>query len=203
MTTHTLTPRPRVVSPILGVAVEAKDKHLHVERFTPVLLGSRVFTQPHGQSVDAILEIAAAGLIDAQEANLVDLILRATAWTLPVDWHIAAFTTGPSADTGAGAVEPVGNGYGRIQATRNGTNWAAAVAGDPTIGDNAVALTSPTASGGNWGTLVAFGAYDAASAGNLFWFGDYAVSKTVNDGDNYEFAIGALDFKVGDPGDTF
>jgi hypothetical protein len=153
--------------------------------------------------VERFAEIMAAGLVDAREASLIDYILQNAAWSPPTDWWISGFTTAPSADTGAGAVEPVGNGYAREQMTRNGTNWAAASGGDPSVGDNAVAITMGPASGGNWGTLVAGGAHDAVSAGNLWWYWDLAASKTVNDGDSAEYAIGALDFKVGDSGDTF
>lgn len=142
-----------------------------------------------------------SGWIDTQEAAIIDLFLRATAWTLPAALHVGLSTTTPT-EAGANFTEPVGNNYGRVSKTRNGTEWASAVTGDPTIGDNATAVTFPTASG-SWGTVTHFGLFDAVSAGNLLFWGALTTSKAINNGDTAEFAIGALDVKLGDPGDSY
>ena len=59
--------------------------------------------------------------------------------------------------------------------------------------DNAAAITFPTPSA-NWGTVVAFGIFDATSSGNLLVWGPITPNKTINNGDAApSFAIGALD----------
>jgi hypothetical protein len=71
-------------------------------------------------------------------------------------------------------------------------NWTAASATDGNT-DNAAAITFPTPSA-NWGTIVAFGIFDATSAGNLLVWGPITPNKTVNNGDPApSFATGALD----------
>ena len=40
---------------------------------------------------------------------------------------------------------------------------------------------------------VAFGIFDAATAGNLLYWADLTVSKTVGSGDTAEFAVGDID----------
>ena len=88
--------------------------------------------------------------------------------------YLALFTTAPTSDSGAGAVEPVGNGYARVQTSA--ATWNAAAGSGPSTISNAGAITFPTATG-SWGTVVAFGLYDAAAAGNLLawdWLGNVA-----------------------------
>jgi hypothetical protein len=88
--------------------------------------------------------------------------------------YVALYTTAPTDDTGAGAVEVSGGGYARV-ATASATWNAASTGTDPTTLANAQAITFATASA-NWGTVVAFGLYDASSAGNLLawdWLGNY------------------------------
>ncbi len=80
--------------------------------------------------------------------------------------------------------------------TRNGTNWAAATGTAPAVGDNAVAVTFPQATG-SWGTITHFGFYDASTAGNLWFWAALSASKAVATDDTASFAIGALDFQVG------
>jgi hypothetical protein len=87
--------------------------------------------------------------------------------------HLALFTTAPSNDSGAGAVEVSGGSYARV-ATSAGS-WNAATAPPPLIA-NAAAITFPTATA-DWGTVVAAGLYDAATGGNLLfwdWLGNHA-----------------------------
>jgi hypothetical protein len=80
--------------------------------------------------------------------------------------YVALFTTAPSDDSGAGAIEVSGGAYARV--ATSAASWNAAVAPPPLIA-NAAAITFPTATA-SWGTIVAAALYDAASGGNLlFW----------------------------------
>lgn len=89
--------------------------------------------------------------------------------------YVALFTTAPTDDTGAGAVEVSGGSYARV-ATSSSTWNAASTGTDPTTITNAAAISFPTATA-NWGTVVAAALYDAATAGNLLawdWLGNFA-----------------------------
>lgn len=101
--------------------------------------------------------------------------------------YVALFTTAPTDDTGTGAVEVSGGAYARVATTQgtSGTWGAASTTTDPTTlsnnGTTNAAITFPTATG-NWGTVVAFGLYDAASGGNLLlwdWLGAYQWMPTT------------------------
>jgi hypothetical protein len=88
--------------------------------------------------------------------------------------YIALFTTAPTDDTGTGAVEVSGGSYARV-ATSSATWNSASTGTDPTTLSNAQTITFATA-GASWGTVVAFGLYDAATGGNLLawdWLGNY------------------------------
>lgn len=144
-----------------------------------------------------------AGFTNAHEALILDHVFSGAGTAVaPTNIYVGLYTVAPTADDGTGATEvPSTNAYARV--STGAADWTAASAGDPTVIDNANAITFPTASGGNWGTIVAFGLFDAATAGNLIAFGNLTTSKAVNDGDTAEFAVGALDVKLGDPGDTY
>ena len=59
-----------------------------------------------------------------------------------------------------------------------------------TSNNNVITFAAPTA---NWGTIAGFGIFDAASGGNMLYFGSLTTSKTVNNGDAAPaFAAGAL-----------
>jgi hypothetical protein len=130
----------------------------------------------------------AGGKSDFLENELLDHVLGNASYSAPANTHIALFTVTPS-DTGGGT-EVSGNAYARVSVTNNATNWPAASGGAKA---NGTAITFPAASGGNWGTVVAFGIFDASTSGNLLYWGPVTPNKAVNDGDTASFAIGDLD----------
>ncbi|MFP3325190.1 hypothetical protein R0K05_19210, partial [Planococcus sp. SIMBA_160] len=74
--------------------------------------------------------------------------------------------------------------------------WNAATLADPSVLDNANAIDFGSASGANWGTIVAVGLYDASTAGNFLGAFDLASNVTVNDGDSFSIAAGDFDLKA-------
>lgn len=140
-----------------------------------------------------------AGFVDTLEAALLDHYFMGTALAQDTNLFVALSTTTPT-EAGGNFTEPVGNGYARVSTA--GADWNAAVAGAPTVVDNATAITFPQATG-SWGTITHFGIYDASTAGNLDVFGALTTSKAIGANDTAEFAAGALDVKLGDPGDTY
>lgn len=128
-----------------------------------------------------------AALSDYAEKLLLDWMMTTGSATRPTTWYVALYTAAPS-DSGGGT-EVSGNGYARQSVTFS----AASSPGGTTSNTGAVTFT---ASGGNWGTISHVGIFDSLTTGNLLWHGSMTASKTINDGDTLEFAIGNIDLTI-------
>ena len=134
-----------------------------------------------------------ANASDYLEVELRKHIFRTGSFTKPTVLGVALFTVTPS-DSGGGT-EVTGGSYARVNLPPLDANWTAASATDG-LTDNASAITFPTPSA-NWGTVVAFGIFDATTSGNLLVWGPITPNKTINNGDAApSFAIGALDVTI-------
>ena len=151
-------------------------------------------------SVRLIKHLALAGFVNGEEQDILENWFAGTARP-NTPTHIGLFTVTP-ADDGTGGTEVSGGSYARQAYTANGTNWGSSTAGAPSTIQNLTVLTFPTATA-NWGTVTAWGYFDALSAGNLLFFAALDTSKAVNNGDTAEFAAGSMVAQLGDPGDTF
>lgn len=100
--------------------------------------------------------------------SLLSAVLRNTAYTSPASAYIALYTAAPG--VGGGGTEVSGGAYVREAAT-----FAAPSSGTTS---NSGTITFPTAAA-NWGTIVAWGALDAASSGNLLFFGPLVGTNEV------------------------
>lgn len=130
---------------------------------------------------------------DYMENKVLD-ILGGTTFTAPATVYVALFTTMPTdASTGttpAPGAEVTGGSYARQAVTNNATNFPAASGGSK---QNGTAITWSTPPSADWGTIVGFAICDAATNGNILYWGAISPSKTVNNGDPApSFAIGAL-----------
>jgi hypothetical protein len=142
-----------------------------------------------------------AAMSDYLENKLVDQIFRGQAFTFPSTLHVGLLTATPS-DTGGGT-EVSGNAYARVAVTNSLANWAGTqgvattVASSGTTGttSNNVAVTFPTPTA-TWGTVVAFGIWDAATAGNLLFYGTLTISKTINQSDTVTFPAASLSLQL-------
>jgi hypothetical protein len=112
------------------------------------------------------------GFTDRVSQGILAHIVGKTAlFTLPTA-YVALFTAAGS-DNGTGFSEVSGGNYARVATA--GADWNAAAGTGPSSITNANALTFPTATA-SWGNVIAFGLFDAASAGNLLawdYFGAY------------------------------
>lgn len=118
--------------------------------------------------------------------------IRGTAYpAAPATVYLALFTVAP-VPAGTGGTEVSGGAYARQSITCNTSNFSApATSGNAQQTKNANQVNFPTATA-NWGTVVGIGIYDAASAGNLLWYGDLTSSQTVNNGFQFVIAINNL-----------
>lgn len=131
---------------------------------------------------------------DFLENEVLDHVFGGSAYTAPTTLYFALCTvTVTDSMTGSTITEPVGNGYARVAVTANATNFPAAAAGAIA---NGTAITGWTASGGSWGTITDVAICDAATLGNMIGYAALTASKTVGDGDSFEFAIGDLDITL-------
>ena len=121
------------------------------------------------------------------ENEILDHILGGGDYTRPATVYVGLHTSNPDEDDSG--TEVSGGSYARVSVTNNATNWPAASGGAKS---NGTAVTFPTASA-SWGTVTHFGIYDAASAGNLLYYGALTASKSIDSGDTAEFAIGEID----------
>ena len=77
----------------------------------------------------------------------------------------AALFTAVGTDAGSGFTEVSGNGYTRVATAA--VDWNAASGTGPSTISNANAVNFPTATVTGWGTIIAWGLYDAPTGGNL------------------------------------
>lgn len=96
-------------------------------------------------------------------------------------YYLALFTAAPG-ETGGGA-EVTGGAYAR----------QLVAFGEPADGTmkNSAAIEFPTATA-DWGTAVSWGLFDAASGGNLVWYGEITTPKELLAGDIYRINTGNL-----------
>ena len=122
-----------------------------------------------------------ADFSDFLENELLDHVFRNAAYTPPAAVYLALYTAAP---TDAGGGTPVsGSGYAR-QAVTFGAASGGAIANTGAV--------SFTASGGNFGTVLAVGIFDASTSGNLLAW-KAITSVAINDGDTLTFPIGDID----------
>lgn len=122
-----------------------------------------------------------SAMSDYLENAIGNHILRNIAYTSPTTVYCALYTVAPS-DAGGGT-EVSGGGYARQAVTF----------GAPSNGvfTNSADVVFPIATA-NWGTIVAFALFDAATGGNMLIYGNLSSSKTINSGDQFRFPAGQL-----------
>lgn len=122
---------------------------------------------------------------DFLENELLDHAFRNSAYTPPAAVYLALYTAAPT-DAGGGT-EVSGGNYQRQAITFGSAASGGAISN--------TAAVSFTASGANFGDVVAVGIFDASTTGNLMAW-DTITTATVNDGDTLNFAIGAIDITL-------
>lgn len=113
--------------------------------------------------------------------KLLDAVLSNTSYTLPTTVYAAAMTAAPTA--AGGGTEVSGGSYARQAIT-----WGSAASNAKA---NSAAVTFPTATA-SWGTVVDLAIYDAATAGNLLFFGALGTSEAIASTNVLNFPIGNI-----------
>jgi hypothetical protein len=141
-----------------------------------------------------------AAMSNYLENKLIDHIFRATSFTAPTNIYIALCTASPTdASTGSTITEVSGGSYARQaynpsnnsnwEATQGGVSGASSGTGGTTSNNTTIAFPTATA---DWGTITSVALVDASSAGNVLFYGDLTSSRTINNGDTFQFNANAL-----------
>jgi hypothetical protein len=115
------------------------------------------------------------------ENALINVTLRATAYTAPTTIYVALYSNDPTdADTGT---EISGTNYARQSVTFGAPSNGASTSSS--------AVEFPQA-GSAWGTITHIGLRDASTSGNLLYHTALDASKTIASGDVFRIASGSL-----------
>ena len=115
------------------------------------------------------------------ENALINVTLRATAYTTPTTIYVALYTSDPTdANTGT---EVSGGSYARTSVT------FAAPSNGASLSNADCTFPQATAS---WGTVGWIGLMDASTSGNLLYHTPLDVSKAIDTGDIFKIASGSL-----------
>lgn len=138
-----------------------------------------------------------SAMTDFLENKLIDQIFRAQVAPTTSTLYVGLFTVAPT-DTGGGT-EVTGGSYARVAVTSSLANWAGTQsAGSTTASSGTTGQTSNNASitfptpAANWGLVVAFAIFDAASGGNMLLQGALTITKTINQADTVSFPASTL-----------
>lgn len=134
-----------------------------------------------------------SALSDFLENEMLDHILRNSAYSKPATLYFALLTAAPS-DSGGGT-EVTGESYARAAVTNDNTSFPQCSATGTPTKTNAITISFPTASAA-WGTVTHWAIYDASSVGNLLAHGALTATRTIASGDSPRFAVGAVSFTM-------
>jgi hypothetical protein len=123
-----------------------------------------------------------------------DHLLRTATWTKPSAIYVGLFTTMPD-DAGAGGVEVTDGSYERVQCGPGDAYWTGPVGGNGVYSNtDVVQFALPSA---DWGDILGYGLFSAASSGILYISKAFSASMTVSDGDPAPaFAVGAITITI-------
>jgi hypothetical protein len=97
-------------------------------------------------------------------------------------------TTLVDTSTGSTGTETSGGAYARASLTNNGVSFGNASAGSKT---NAATITFPTATA-NWSGITDWAVLDASSAGNMLYYGAFAATQSVSNGQTASWAASGI-----------
>ena len=146
-----------------------------------------------------------SAMTDYLENKIIDWLFRGVAYTPATTLYFGLLTAAPTDSTAGTEVSASGTNYARQPLACSAANWAATNGatlttnpstgtGGTTSNNSAVTFGVPSA---NWGTIAAWGIYDAVSGGHLLFYTLQTPNKTVNNGDPApSFAISAAQVQI-------
>jgi hypothetical protein len=123
----------------------------------------------------------ANNLTDYLENKLLDHAFGKAAYTMPTTVYVGLFTAAPG--EAAGGTEVTGGAYVRKAIAVNVAAAGATTNSAEMLWDVATA---------NWGTLTHLAIFDAATAGNMLWYGPLAATKVINNTDQFKLPAASV-----------
>jgi hypothetical protein len=141
----------------------------------------------------------AGSMSDFLEKKVQNHLLIQNAFTPSAVMYIALFTdSNTTTQRDAGTITEAWPGnwtnYARIAVSASGVFFSAS--GTTAYVSNTSAFSWPAVNAAGPTIVSAFGMYDANSAGNLYFWADLTVPKSIASGDTPSFAIGGLGFTL-------
>lgn len=132
-----------------------------------------------------------SALSNALETELINLLLRNTAYTPEASLFVGLFATDPGESGIVGELS--GTDYARVEITNNSAAFTSVVTSTGMIRQNAAAITFPEA-GAAWGTARYWAVYDSALGGtdNMLVRGTFSTAQVISLGDTPVIAAGAM-----------
>lgn len=126
-----------------------------------------------------------AGISTYLAHKILDHVLGGVTYTPPSTVYMALYLSNPGDnDTGT---EVSGNGYQRQAVTFSAAN------NRRIVNSNQVEFPEPT---GPWGTITHFGLKDAATGGNLLFYGELSAAVTIGPGQQLIFRAGDIQIEA-------
>jgi len=132
--------------------------------------------------------MAANTLSDYAENAILNEWFGATAFSPSGTLYFGLSTTTIGAGGVGGINEPTHASYARASADNDKTTWSTSTTGGLS---NDIAITFPQASAA-WGTVTYGFIADHATSGNLYAYGALGTSKSIENGDTAQFAVGTI-----------
>lgn len=136
---------------------------------------------------------------DYLENKLIDHLFRTTAYAAPAGIYVALGTAAADgsfteiAATGGYARASCGKADASWNATQGGTSGASSGTGGGTANAATVSFGTPSANWNSGADITHFALYDAATAGNVLFYGTLTTAKRVYAGDAAPtFPVGSL-----------
>lgn len=117
------------------------------------------------------------------ENKVLDHVLRVASYSQPSALYVGLFTASTGLETNSPSAEVSGGSYARTAVT-----MGAASSGSST---NSGTVTFPAATA-NWGTVTHVAIMDAATSGNVLFWGAATASKTIETGDTFQISASNL-----------
>jgi hypothetical protein len=148
-----------------------------------------------------------SGLGNTAQSDLLKLLFQNTNWanvgdatglrgsTTAGSFYAGLATVAYTAASNQGSNEAAYTGYGRVAIARSSGGWTV-TGSNPTIAENAAAITFGTSSSGPETEVAACIGRDSAGAGEIITWGDLTANLVVNNGITPSFAINALQATV-------
>lgn len=120
---------------------------------------------------------------DYLEDKVLDHVLGNTAFTQPASLYVGLFTASTGLEANTPSAEVAGGSYARKTASFGAASSGASAT------DATITFDAATA---NWGTITHVAVMDAASDGNVLFWGAVTTAKTIETGDTFQISSGAL-----------